>query len=397
MPHFRQRHLSGVLKKSLKFSPIVAIFGHRQVGKTTLAVEFAKKYITLDLETNLIEAQTEPLSFLEKNINSPLVIDECQMAPKLFPVMKEWVRTHKAPGQLLLTGSVRFSSRKAIRESLTGRIIAWELLPMDLSETYEKPLPNTLSRLLLAKDVEIDLKRSSYATESAIKRYMQQGGLPGIFAIRDEAIRLQRFETQINTLLERDLKLIQQTTLGYRTLRRLVELLAERNGLPLDLAHLSRETRISVPTLKKLISSFEAMFLIRIIPTEGSEKRPVVFFEDMGEANALFKQSEYSIAQFTAFLFTNLRPQIAYHSELNTTLFQFRNRGGSYIPICFKRGSARIGIIPILEETPDLSAIKSARSFVGTYPNAKVLLVHRGSTDRVIDSKIRVVSVAQII
>jgi predicted AAA+ superfamily ATPase len=226
---------------------------------------------------------------------------------------------------------------------------------------------------------------------------MRQGGLPGIFGIRDEAIRHQRFETQISALLERDLKLIQQTTLGYRSLRHLAVLLAERNGAPLDLAYLKRETRISVPTLKKLVTAFEAMFLIRVLPTEGSEKRPVVFFEDMGEANALFEHAAHPMTQLTAFLFTNLRPQIAYRPALGITMFQFRNRGGSMIPLCFKKGDANIGIIPMLDETPDLSAIRSARSFVSAYRDAKALLVHNGSRDRLIDSRIRIVSAAQLV
>ncbi|MCM2276802.1 MAG: AAA family ATPase [Oligoflexia bacterium] len=397
MPHVRARHLSGLLRKALGYSPIVAVFGHRQVGKTTLASEFSAKYATLDLEASLVEAEAEPMLFLERNAAKPLVIDECQLAPKLFPALKEWVRIRKAPGQFLLTGSVRFSSRKAIRESLTGRVIAWELLPMDMSETYEAPLPDTLSRLLRAKSVEIALDRSAYATEAAIARYLRQGGLPGIFAIRDESIRRQRFETQINTLLERDLKLIQQTTLSYRVLRHLLALLAERNGAPLDLAALNRETRISVPTLKKLLSAFEAMFLIRILPTEGSQKRPVVFFEDIGEANALFDHSRHPLNQLTAFLFNNLRAQVAYRPDSGISIFQFRNRGGSLVPLCFRAGGACLGIIPILEETPDLSAIRSARSFVGTYRDAKVLLVHRGAADRIIDRRIRVVGAAQLV
>lgn len=397
MPHLRSRHLTPLLKKSLGFSPIVAVFGHRQVGKSTLASKFADKYVTFDVFEQWVEAETEPHSFLQKNIGRPLVIDECQMSPKLFPAMKEWVRVRKAPGQLLLTGSVRFSSRKAIRESLTGRVIAWELLPMDMSETCGEPMPHSLERLLNTKSVEIELPSARYATNSAIDRYMRFGGLPGIFGIRDDAVRQQHFETQINTLLERDLKLILQTTLGYRPLRQLLVLLARQNGAPLDLASLNRETRISVPTLRKLITAFEAMFLIRVIPTEGTQKRPVVFFEDMGEANALYDHAEHPITRLTSFLFTNLRTQVAYRPDLGITVFQFRNRGGSLIPLCFKKGSARIGIIPMLDESPDLSSIRSARSFTETYPGAKVLLVHLGNQDRIITPQIRVVGARQLV
>jgi len=95
------------------------------------------------------QAQASPTVFLASKPGHPLVIDECQLAPALFPALKEWVRVRKSPGQFLLTGSVRFSSRKAIRESLTGRMIAWELLPMDWSEMHGTPLPDTVIRQLL--------------------------------------------------------------------------------------------------------------------------------------------------------------------------------------------------------------------------------------------------------
>ncbi len=87
----------------------------------------SERYVSLDLAPVLNLASQDAISFLEKNKATPLVIDECQLAPELFPALKEHVRQDQKPGQFLLTGSVRFSSRRAIRESLAGRIVAWEL------------------------------------------------------------------------------------------------------------------------------------------------------------------------------------------------------------------------------------------------------------------------------
>jgi hypothetical protein len=44
---------------------------------------------------------------------------------------------------------------------------------------------------------------------------LPQGSLPGVFVVRDSVVRRQRFETQIETLLERDFRLLVQTTLDY--------------------------------------------------------------------------------------------------------------------------------------------------------------------------------------
>lgn len=399
MPHLRKRHVGALVKKSMSYSPIVAVFGHRQVGKTTLVSSFAENYRTLDLETALVEAQTDPMPFLMRHQGRPLAIDECQLAPKLFPAMKEWVRTNKCPGQLLLTGSVRFSSRKAIRESLTGRVIAWELLPMDLSEIHERPLPMSIPRILGSKSIHLNLVGSGSFTHRAFERYCLQGGLPGMFAIRDEALLHQRFETQLNTLLERDLKLIVQTSLEFRQLRELLVFLSSQIGEPLQLETVRRQVRISVPTLRRLLAALEAMFLLRIIPTEGSEKKPVIFFEDMGEANHLASFSARPLARWTSFLFENIRPQIAYRPEKAIEMFQYRNRGGAWVPLCFRSKNLHLGLIPLLNETPDISALKSAKSFIDAYSHSKVMLVHPSAEgrDEVLDTQIRLIPASKLL
>lgn len=67
-------------------------------------------------------------------------------------------------------------------------------------------------------------------------------------------------EAHSSPLLERDLRLLVQTSLEYRVLRILLSVLASRLTQPLDLAEVARSARISVPALRRLLSSLEAMF-----------------------------------------------------------------------------------------------------------------------------------------
>lgn len=396
MAHLRKRHLQPLLKQSLKFSPLVGIFGHRQVGKTTLATELSTSYCTLDTPSTLDLALNDAESLLQKSKGHPFAIDECQYAPPLFPALKEWVRTHKSPGQFLLTGSVRFSSRKAIRESLTGRIINWELLPLDLSESNSEKLPNTIPRILSAKSLDFELKNAYYFKEHTLAQVLDQGGLPGIFAIRNHTIRAQRFETQLNTILERDLKLIYETPLSYQTLRNLAVQLSLMQGKPLEWQNLGRQTRISVPTLKRILSALQSIFFIRLIPTEGSEKKPVIFLEDQGEASFLSSGLYDASTNMVRFLFSQLRHQVHYRPELNAKIFQLRNRGGAYVPLCFSQGKNTVGIIPLVYENPETSALQTARSFQKQYPGSKVLFVHEGKSDKLITSTIRSLPVGKL-
>lgn len=402
MPHSRHRHLSALIQKTARFSPLVGVFGHRQVGKTHLAHLISEAsggaYVTLDQRLELDAAERDPDGFLrrhhEKGINT---LDECQLSPALFPALKDWVRVHPRPGQFLLTGSVRFSSRRQIRESLAGRLISWELLPMDLSESHGHPLPDRIPRLLSSKPFDMDLKPARYATVAAFDLAMQQGGLPGIFSVRSAAVRAQRFDTILDAVLARDLRLLIQTSLGYPQLRSLLESLALRQGLPLEYAELTRRSRISVPTLKKLISAFESMFLIRQVPTVGTDKKPVIFFEDQGEATHLHENRVQPLERLTAFLYSQLRAQAHYRPELAIRIFQFRNRGGALIPLCFRQGDRALGIIPFLEETPPLMFLPAARSFLQKFRHARVVFTGPHARDRMIQDSMRVLNFNQLL
>lgn len=403
MPHLRRRHLAPLIQKTLRYSPITGIFGHRQVGKTTLVVGLAGQYTTMDQPLALNQASQDPEGFLDvmEAGAKPIVIDECQLAPPLFAVLKEHVRVHPAPGRFLLTGSVRFSSRKAIRESLTGRMIAWELLPMGLSEIHEQPMPDSLMRIARAKSVDLDLKAPRYFSEKTYFEYLQKGGLPGLFAVRDVAIREQKFETQLNTMLERDLKLIVQTTLSYATLRLLLAVLAKSQGAPLELTRLSRQTRISVPTLKRLLTAFESMFLIRIVKTRGTEAKPVVFLEDQGEATFLLEGQKQELTDLLRFCFAALRTQLHYQPGIKTEPFQFRNRGGAHVPLAFRvrirETDHHLGVIPILGITPTPHDLGSARSFLKSLPSSKVLFVTLEDTDRILSPSSRILSLGKVL
>jgi len=398
MPHERPRHLEGILKKTARHSPLVGLFGHRQVGKTWLADRVASRYETLDRPGVIDSALNNPEGFLLQRVGAGLsVIDEAQLAPPLFSALKEWVRNHPRPGQFLLTGSVRFSSRRQIRESLTGRIISWELLPMDLSEAHGLPLPDAIPRLLKSSRAfeSISLAPGRKFGRADMEKAMTHGGLPGVFAVRDPLVRAQRFESMLQTLLERDLSLILQTTVSISQLRSLLQLLALNQGAPLEFADLSRKSRISVPTLKKLLSAFEALFLVRLLDTEGTEKKRVLFFEDQGEANFLSGGRLDEASRWIGFLYSQLRAQVHYRPELMVRLFQFRNRGGTFLPLCFSNAQMTLGILPLLGQVPVSHALKTARAFrqaiakQGRGEVAVLLVEPEGRTDQMIEPGIR--------
>jgi predicted AAA+ superfamily ATPase len=368
------------VSRALKHTPIIGVFGQRQVGKTTILEKEAKEYRTLDEETTLLEVENDPKFFLQ-NRKDRFAIDEAQLSPRLFPALKEHIRTHKSPGQFILSGSVRFTSRKAIRESLTGRISTIEILPFTYSEANQKNLPFLLKSLTSVRNQkELDrlFIHEKSPRESAFKAYLETGGLPGIAFFRSPEVRADRWQSQIDTLLNRDLRLIQNTSLPYQALRDLLEFLAVRQGKPFEIKDAVASCQISAVTIKKLLFAYEALFLIRLINCMGDQKKPTFFFEDQGFASWIGRMALETPRDLVRGLYANLRQEIHYRPEDNGRIYQYRTKNDVEIPLVFDATNVKIGMIATLDQELRPKTIASARAFLKKHPNFKCVIAYAG-------------------
>ncbi|MEK7691581.1 MAG: AAA family ATPase, partial [Bdellovibrionota bacterium] len=230
MPHERIRQCGDLYRKVVSFSAITGVFGHRQVGKSTYVASVCRHYFTFDDEQTLLSARRDPRAFLHAKKTFPIAIDECQLEPRLFPAIKELVRTRKQPGQFILSGSVRFTSRKAIRESLAGRIVSIELLPLVLSELASRPLPEALPSLLRMKSFSETAVSSVFCGDKSkdheLEKYLLRGGLPGLCFVREERLRSEALNALHQLILDRDLRLIVETRLSIEMLMRFLREIA---------------------------------------------------------------------------------------------------------------------------------------------------------------------------
>lgn len=379
MPHSRKRHIYDRFEKLCRFSPLVGLFGHRQVGKTTFVEMTAKKYITFDQEKSLNSANLDAESFLKENHSQRTVIDECQLSPKIFPALKDWVRKNKKPGQFILTGSVRFTSRKAIRESLTGRIVSSELLPLTVSELLENELPVQLIKILEAESFNhLDLLKMDpkfFKNEyKALDLYLTHGGLPGICFVRDSKIRKDYLDTLLSQILDEDLRQVIETKLSLSTLKRYLQFLAKNTLKPYSYAEVKRSLGLAELTQKKLLFAFESIYLIRKISVTGM-KGEVVFLEDQLEEFDLSGNSLSTLNQKITAFYRNIRAQFIYRSGMQVEFFQYRTRGGAYVPLALQSDLGTIGFIFIDHEKPELSEKRSAESFLRKFPRSKILYI----------------------
>ena len=382
MPHLRQRFILESLKRIVALSPLIGVLGHRQVGKTTLLENFSKHYLSMDDEDIMMEAKTSAKIFLEKYKQPLTVLDECQLIPSLFPALKETVRKNKRPGQYILTGSVRITSRKAIRESLTGRISNLELLPFTLGELHHLPLNDIFFRLDQFSNLENWVSRIESQVHEQHKRlqkelsqYLQHGGLPGVCFIRDTVTRERKILDQLSTILDRDIRLIYPTTVPYTQIFDFVCELAKNEGNPLKYSQLEKSTKLSESTQKKLLHSLESIFLLRLIPIEGDRRGFCYFFEDQAESRFLSQGKTSELTQIEGFVYRHLRTQWAYRLEQNPRYFHYKTRAGVRIPLCLSLPSCHLAFLFIQEDQPNRQDMAAANSFFRSYNNSRAIFL----------------------
>jgi hypothetical protein len=118
--------LLGRIEARLRTNPALLLLGPRQCGKTTLARAFAARRGAelFDLESPADRRRLEqPLTALAP-LRGLVVIDEAQLQPDLFPVLRVLLDRRPLPARFLLLGSASFDLVRGISESLAGRIRA---------------------------------------------------------------------------------------------------------------------------------------------------------------------------------------------------------------------------------------------------------------------------------
>ena len=139
MEKYKSRIADEILERKLKGKGAVLIEGPKWCGKTTTAEQISKSVLYMadpaNGEQNLTLADINPSLLLTGD--TPRVIDEWQLAPKLWDAIRFEVDHRGEEGQFILTGSaVPVDSKKRVHTG-TGRF-SWLLMrPMTLYESGE--------------------------------------------------------------------------------------------------------------------------------------------------------------------------------------------------------------------------------------------------------------------
>ncbi len=128
------------LSEATRRSPITALLGPRQCGKTTLARTFAeeRQATFFDLESFPDQRRLENPELVLGSLDGLVVLDEIQIMPELFSVLRVLVDRPENQARFLILGSASPTIIKSASESLAGRVEFIELSGFDLSESGEQ-------------------------------------------------------------------------------------------------------------------------------------------------------------------------------------------------------------------------------------------------------------------
>lgn len=288
-----KRHVEDVVKKASKMFSAVLITGPRQVGKTTLLKNLLGdlEYISFDDPVALMIAKEEPGNFFQKH-STPLIVDEVQYAPELFPYIKMIADRSGKTGLFYLTGSQSFHLMKKVTETMAGRVGIISLQGLSLREVhgvdYHKPFVPT---------EEYISERSKYVVDigyNEIFKRIHKGHMP---ALEDSEKDIELFyESYLSTYIQRDVRDLTQVG-NLSDFVRFMTVVAARTGQMLNYNDIARDVGVSAPTVKSWLSVLEASGIVYLLQpyfsnlTKRAIKTPKLYFLNTGLATHLTRWS----------------------------------------------------------------------------------------------------------
>ncbi len=287
---YLSRQLEPSIIQANKGFPVLLVTGPRQVGKSTLLKHLLtdeRTYITLDDPRIKQAALDSPATFFQL-YPPPLLIDEVQYAPQLFPYIKIYVDQRDEPGLFWLTGSQLFPLMENVRESLAGRVAVMNLFSLSYSEMvgdHSRPFPPEREDL-------IDRWKVRQKTgHQSVEARVFEGGMPRLVLHRDIEAG-QFFSSYLQSYLEKDVRDITHI-LDMSIFVRFVQLLATRTAQELNLTSLASSIEVDSTTARRWLNILLLTGMVFELPAWSGNigkrliKRPKLYFSDTGVCSFL--------------------------------------------------------------------------------------------------------------
>lgn len=320
-----------------KIHSVCGLLGPRQVGKTTLAKQYAQDIPNtyfFDLENPFDLSRLENPMLTLSGIQSDLiVIDEIQRRPDLFPILR--VLVDEKPRKFLILGSASRDLLQQSSETLAGRIGYIELTPFSISETEEH------------------------------KKLWLRGGFPNSYLSESDKESYGWRQAYISTFMERDIP-----NLGFNIpaaqMRRLWMMLAHNHGNVLNMAEIGKSLGITNHSVRKYVDILAGTFMVRLLEPwfENINKRqirsPKIYIRDSGLLHTLLGiQSDNELQEYpklgASWEGFALEEIIKKYQAQPEECFFWGTQGGAELDLLIIKDGKRIGFEVKYTDTPKIT------------------------------------------
>ncbi|MCL1942746.1 MAG: ATP-binding protein [Candidatus Azobacteroides sp.] len=336
------RKTEAFVKENLRIFPGVVILGPRQCGKSTLIKMLYRNsdsYLYLDLQNiDDLNKLHEPTLFFKANQDKTICLDEIQLVPELFSVLRSVIDADRQPGRFILLGSASRDLIQKASESLAGRIGFIELTPFTIEE--------------LMSEEKFDLNT-----------FWLRGGYPESYLAETEEGSVLWRENFIRTYIERDIP-----QLGFQIpalqLRRMLSMCAHIQGQLLNATKLGESLGVTHPTIRRYTDLLEQTFILRSLsPWERNVKKrllksPKIYVRDSGLLHRLLQINHFNSlmgnpvfgSSWEGFVIENVI------ASLNDCHFSFyRDSAGDEIDLIIERNGRTIAVECKASTAPQLT------------------------------------------
>ena len=266
MKEYKERIADKSLKRLLQGKGAVLIEGPKWCGKTTTAEQLAESILYMDdpesIHQNLTLAEIDPKRLL--NGKTPRLIDEWQLAPKLWDAVRFEVDHRNDLGQFILTGSSVPASSEHIHHTGTGRF-SWLLMrPMSLYESLESTGDVSLSELFNSPD---QISGENHLDINKLAFVVCRGGWPRATDLKDEIALDQAFD-YYDAVVHSDISKVDGVTRNPERVKRLMRSYARNQGsqatnkLLCDDISANESDNIDSDTVSSYINALKRIFVI---------------------------------------------------------------------------------------------------------------------------------------
>ena len=345
MDSYRKRIADDILARKLEGKGAVLIEGPKWCGKTTTAEQIAASILYMDnpekKEQNIAMSELNPKRLLKGT--APRLIDEWQIAPKLWDAIRFEVDHRKELGQFVLTGSAVPPDTKEITHSGTGRFTWLTMRPMSVFESGDSSGEVSLKSLFDKPD---DIDGESKLDIERLAFLVCRGGWPQAIDMRDE-IALDQPIDYYEAVVKSDINRADGVRKNPERVKRLMRSYARNQGSQVpntvivqDIAA-NDETTIDEETVASYLNALRKIFVIEDMPAwnpnlrsktaiRSSDTRYYVDPSIAAAALGIGPQDLINDLKTFGFLFETLcvRDLRVFADALNGEVYHYRDKDG---------------------------------------------------------------------